>query len=374
MTESVTAEFNADDVLEYATDSILVTDCNLDTPGPKIIYVNQSFEKMTGWSRAEILGKSPRILQGEKTDHRIFDNMREVLAAGEIWQGQTINYRKNGSEFMMEWCISLVPERKGSFGQDGKANCCVAVQRDITKRVETENKLIQARQDTAEANRKRINLARYFSPQTAEHLSDHDNPLGQMRRQNVAVLFIDIQGSTTIAEKLDPERVVAILQSFYSRMAKVIFSYNGSIEHFAGDSLLAIFGMPEAGNKDAVNALKCSYDMTEELDRWNQKRIEQGRQKIVADISVHYGEVVLGDIGVRESMSFTVIGDTVNTTSRLQELCRKFDKRVLVSEDVLKQAETEGLKSWRDYYCHEGTHKVRGREEAISVYGGIDPD
>ncbi|WP_085909038.1 adenylate/guanylate cyclase domain-containing protein [Kiloniella majae] len=368
MTKYVTAHFDAKDVLEYATDSILVTDCDLDAPGPKIIYVNQSFEKMTGWSRAEILGKSPRVLQGEKTDQHIFDNMRETLAAGEVWEGQTINYRKDGSEFMMEWSISTV------LDHFGKATCYVAVQRDISRRVETENKLVQARYEAAEANRKRINLARYFSPQTAEHLSEHDNPLGQMRRQNVAVLFIDIQGSTTIAEKLDPERVVAILQSFYTRMAKVIFSYNGSIEHFAGDSLLAIFGMPEAGNKDAVNALKCSYDMVKVLDRWNEKRVAQGREKIVADISVHYGEVVLGDIGVRESMSFTVIGDTVNTTSRLQELCRKFDKRVLVSEDILRQAEVEGLKSWQNYYCDEGTHKVRGREEAISVYGGIDPE
>lgn len=366
MTDEKAAKYNADDVLEYATDSILVTDCNLETPGPKIIYVNRSFEKMTGWSRTEILGKSPRILQGQKTDHRIFDNMAEILTQGDVWEGQTINYRKDGSEFMMEWSISSV------FDPEGKTSCYVAVQRDITRRVETENKLIQARQDAAEANRKRINLARYFSPQTAEHLADHDNPLGQMRRQNIAVLFIDIQGSTTIAEKLDPERVVAILQSFYSRMAKVIFAYNGSIEHFAGDSLLAIFGMPKVGDNDAINALKCSYDMVKELGRWNEKRVGQGREKIVADISVHYGEVVLGDIGVRESMSFTVIGDTVNTTSRLQELCRKLDKRVLVSEDILQQAEVEGQKSWQNYYCYEGIHKVRGREEAISVYGGIE--
>ena len=95
-------------LLEAMSESILVTDTQLDAPGPFIIYVNSSFEKMTGWSRDEIIGKSPRILQGPKTDSSIFDDLKDKLLKGNPWTGRTINYRKDGSEFMMEWKIAPI--------------------------------------------------------------------------------------------------------------------------------------------------------------------------------------------------------------------------------------------------------------------------
>jgi PAS domain S-box-containing protein len=110
-------------MLEEMTESVLVTTTELDRPGPLIIYVNPAFERMTGWSREDVLGKSPRILQGPKTDPSIFKDMRDLLNRGEPWQGQTINYRKDGSEFVMEW--SIVPIRD----DHGKLHRYLAVQR-----------------------------------------------------------------------------------------------------------------------------------------------------------------------------------------------------------------------------------------------------
>jgi PAS domain S-box-containing protein len=126
-------------MLEEMTESVLVTTTELDRPGPLIIYVNPAFERMTGWSREDVLGKSPRILQGPKTDPSIFKDMRDLLNRGEPWQGQTINYRKDGSEFVMEW--SIVPIRD----DHGKLHRYLAVQRDVTERVTMEQKLAAAR-------------------------------------------------------------------------------------------------------------------------------------------------------------------------------------------------------------------------------------
>ena len=94
-------------IVNTAVESILVTTADLDPPGPLIVYVNTAFEKMTGWSSTEVLGKSPKILQGSKTDPQIFNDMWERLISIGIWEGQTINYKKDGSEFWIEW--SIVP-------------------------------------------------------------------------------------------------------------------------------------------------------------------------------------------------------------------------------------------------------------------------
>src|SRR3712207_2328441 len=86
-------------VLEAASESILITDADLDRPGPIIVYANPAFEQMTGWTAREVIGQSPRILQGANTDLSIFLEMRKTLESGQRWEGQTINYRKNSSQF-----------------------------------------------------------------------------------------------------------------------------------------------------------------------------------------------------------------------------------------------------------------------------------
>ena len=282
-------------VLQTAAESIIVTTTELVSPGPRIVYANQAFERMTGWTAAEIIGQSPRVLQGEKTDRAIFANMAPLIRSGHCWQGQTVNYRKDGSEFMMEWSINPLVDAAGLLTH------YVAVQRDVTARVKTEERIREAQRARQEADRKKFNLARYFSPRTVEVLADRNQPLGKVRRQNVAVLMVDIVGFTTLCEKLSPERVVALLRSFYRRMAVIIFDHDGSIEHFAGDSLLAIFGVPDEGSQDAGNALACAIRMKSELARWNEKRLGANRDKIDVGISAHYGTVVLGDIGFEKA-------------------------------------------------------------------------
>lgn len=124
-------------------DSVLITDADVDYPGPRIVFVNPGFSKMTGYSREEVIGKSPRILQGPKTDRKVLDELRRCLENGEPFFGETINYRKNGSEYYLEWHISPVRDAAG------KITHFVSVQRDISERKRAEELNVQFQQQKA---------------------------------------------------------------------------------------------------------------------------------------------------------------------------------------------------------------------------------
>jgi len=115
-----------------ATDAVIVTTADLDLPGPAIVYVNPSFTRMTGFEAAEVLGRSPRILQGPRTDRATLDRLRRSLKGGEAFSGEIVNYRKDGSEYPIEWHVA--PIRNA----EGRTTHWVSIQRDITEREQTE--------------------------------------------------------------------------------------------------------------------------------------------------------------------------------------------------------------------------------------------
>jgi PAS domain S-box-containing protein len=135
-------------LLENATkhdyDSILITELSLEEPGPRIVYVNDGFTEMTGYSREEVIGKTPRILQGEKTDRHVLDRLKKRLIDGQAFFGHTVNYRKDGSEFINQWDIHPLTNSEGEITH------WVSYQRDITERQETSKVLFDATVDFEE--------------------------------------------------------------------------------------------------------------------------------------------------------------------------------------------------------------------------------
>lgn len=98
---------------EQSYSPIVITDAQLENPGPRILYINAAFTQMTGYSREEIIGQTPRILQGERTDRTTLDRLKTTIAKGEFFQGKAINYHKNGSEYFVEWNISPIKDTQG---------------------------------------------------------------------------------------------------------------------------------------------------------------------------------------------------------------------------------------------------------------------
>ena len=241
----------------------------------------------------------------------------------------------------------------------------------IHKTLEDIAKLRDIERLKAAAERARNNLSRYFSPNLVEMLADRDEPLGAVRRQTVAVLFADVVGFTTMAEGMAPEAVVAMLREYHERMTAPIFACGGTIEKYIGDAIFAVFGLPEPSGADAANALKCADMMLASLDAWNKERETRGEPPLAIGIGLNYGPAVLGDVGSEHSFSFTVIGDTVNTASRLQALTRSLATPLVVGDALVCAVTTQspaaaaGLaQKLRD----RGEQALRGRAGMVRIW------
>jgi adenylate cyclase len=221
----------------------------------------------------------------------------------------------------------------------------------------------------ARVERERGNLARYFSPNVVEELSGHDEPLKQVRTQKVAVLFVDIVGFTAFAAARTPEDVVRTLREFHALMEQEVFGHNGTLDKYLGDGLMATFGTPFVGEADASNALRCAQAMIAAVDRWNGQRRQAGEAPIRVSFGVHYGTVVLGDIGLT-CLEFAVIGSTVNAASRLEALTRSLDCALVASDDLVERARIELGRddaAFRPLVAHP-PQSIRGLDHPIAIW------
>ncbi len=120
--------------VEASGEAIMITSADLDEPGPRIEYVNPAFTRMTGYEAREVVGRTPRLLQGPGTDRAVLDRMRAALAAGEAFQDEAVNYRKDGTTYMVEWLITPVRD------SEGRITRWVSAQRDVTERRASEDR------------------------------------------------------------------------------------------------------------------------------------------------------------------------------------------------------------------------------------------
>lgn len=130
--------------IRHDYDSILITELDLDAPGPRIVYVNDGFTKLTGYTREEVISKTPRILQGPKTDRAVLDKLKQSLLNGKSFFGQTVNYRKDGSEFINQWDIHPLED------ENGRITHWVSYQHDISKKKKSELSFLDITADSSD--------------------------------------------------------------------------------------------------------------------------------------------------------------------------------------------------------------------------------
>lgn len=371
-------QLNSDDsnrLLESMTQSILITTPELDLPGPYIIYVNKAFEKMTGWNREEILGENPRFLQGPNTERTIFQNLRDIIDKGEVWHGQTINYKKDGTEFYMEWSIAPVFDEKGTVCQ------LLAVQSDVTESVRIKNELEKSRtrelkrveeieqaniklRSLAEKQKKTLDLFMKYVPEAVVQnaLSDTEYGLKKGVKLDVALLFCDIRGFTTIAEKLNPSEVVRILNIYYSAMADVVKIHDGVVNQFISDEIFASFEAPVPIKDPEISAVNCAIKMIEKLKEINNELADILTERLTVGIGLNYSPVIAGNLGSEDRLTYAITGDTVNTAKRIESLTSNLSDAILMNESIYeKTRDLVSAKPW-------GEVSVKGKEKKIIVY------
>lgn len=166
-------------------------------------------------------------------------------------------------------------------------------------------------------------LGRYFSPAVRETIVTQQVSFGGARVK-AAVLFSDIRGFTTMSEKMSPKKPSA-LRDYHERMVEVIYRNGGTVDKFIGDGIMVTFGTPQPAEDDAARAVKCALEMQAALAAMNQ----QSGMPVSIGIGIDFGDVIAGDIGSASRLEYTVIGDTVNTASRIESATKDSGKSLL---------------------------------------------
>jgi adenylate cyclase len=191
-----------------------------------------------------------------------------------------------------------------------------------------------AREEVARANYGRF-LPEYVVRQMLENPESFK--LGGVS-QKITVLFADIRGFTRLSEHAEPEKVVQLLNKYFSAMTDIIFAHGGTLDKYLGDGLMALFGAPTATPDDATNALNAAVAMQRRVIGINADLREEGLPEVAIGIGLHTGEAVVGYVGSERRSEYTAIGDTVNTASRLES--NSTGGQILLSDAASQAAES----------------------------------
>jgi adenylate cyclase len=231
----------------------------------------------------------------------------------------------------------------------------VAAQAAVTvETVKAHNRL--AREEVARAN-----YSRFMPEYVVKQLLDNPNSfrLGGAN-QIVTVLFADIRGFTAIAEREKPEKIVALLNRYFSSMSEIIFAHGGTLDKYIGDGLMAIFGAPTATPDDALNAVNAAISMQKHLVVLNSELRAEGLHEVSVGIGLHTGEATIGYIGSDKRSEYTAIGDTVNLASRLES--NAAGGQILVSE-----ATATACRNLLTLRSHKAL-SVKNRQQPVNLY------
>jgi len=207
----------------------------------------------------------------------------------------------------------------------------------------------------------RSNFERYFSPNIASVIAEQQYA-GKLpsQKQPVVVFFSDIRGFTPMSETMNPDEIAGLLTDYFTEMVDIVFEHSGTLDKFMGDAIMALWGAPIGHADDADRAMQCAIDQLDTLEKMNAKWKESGRQPLAIGIGINFGEVFAGNIGSNRRLEYTVIGDAVNTASRLCSSAGA--NEILISEPFYK-----ALKKPPNVEALEPI-QVKGKTKKVPVY------
>lgn len=180
-------------------------------------------------------------------------------------------------------------------------------------------------------------MSKYISKQVMKNVMESEQAELGGKRAYVSVLFADIRQFTSIAEVYTPEEVSVLLNEYFSVIAPIIDKYNGTLNKFMGDAVMAIFGEPIHDENHPKNAVLCASEILHEVKKLNYKWKIANRPEIKIGIAINTGSVFIGNIGSNDRLEFTIIGDTVNIASRIESLNRIYNTSFLISSSTYEK-------------------------------------
>lgn len=220
---------------------------------------------------------------------------------------------------------------------------------------------VQLHDQVVEVEKKRQNLGRFLSRAVVEKVMNEDTALelgGQ--KTKVTTLFCDIRGSSKIAERLTPHQLVELLNEHFTAMTEIIFSFNGTLDKYIGDEIMAVFGAPIPSGDDAFSAVCAALEIQKRNLDLNLARMREARPEIQLGIGIETGEVIAGCVGSPMRMEFTVVGDRVNTAKRLCDMA--MSGMVVAGHDTWEEVKE------RVNGTPIGTVMLRGKDQPVHAY------
>jgi len=204
-------------------------------------------------------------------------------------------------------------------------------------------------------------FGRYIATQVSDRILKGDVNLGGEARE-VTILFSDIRNFTSMSEDMAPQQVVAFLNAYFSEMVEAVFEQGGVLDKFLGDGLMAVFGSLGDQPDHALRAVRAALRMKALLGKINGERAVEGKPPIAIGIGIHTAEVIVGNIGSARRLEYTVIGDGVNTSSRVQALNKEFGTTILITETTYDAAQGE-------FECRAMPEtRIRGKQRPLKFY------
>ena len=204
-------------------------------------------------------------------------------------------------------------------------------------------------------------FGKYVTSEVRDQILEGRIPLdGELK--DVTVLFADLRGFTTLTESTNPKEVVKIINGYFSEMAEAIGQNHGLVLQFIGDEIEAVFGAPTPLEDHPTHAVRAALAMRERLVTVNDRLRQKGYPSLRHGIGIHTGNVVAANIGSEDRLSYALVGDTVNVSSRIQSLNKEFDTDILISAITLKRLSE---------YIHGeklGATPVKGKKEPVEIF------
>ena len=328
----------AEGILNGLSDPVI----GIDRDG-RIKTCNAAGAALTGHSMADLTGRP----------------FAEIFCAENVWMDDSVEaVRASGQAARIEGAVL-------SFA--GKSRNVTATICPLTSQEQHEviGTLILLKENGA-GRQFAATMAHYMNPDLMDRIRAGDGETWKSKDTVATILFADLRGFTAITEEIGAQKTVRLLKKYFTLMIDCISAENGAVDKFAGDSIMAGFGITRRKGDEEDRAVRAGIAMLRALDNWNTQRISEGRKPMQMGIGMATDLVVSGNIGSPKRMDYTLIGDGVNLASRLESACKHYGASFLIAESTYRKLEG-------DYKIREIDEVVVvGRTQPVKIYEVLD--